>query len=358
MLIVISFDGVSDAEFEKMASDAATYPNIAAFASQAAFCGGVRTTFVSNTYPIHTGIVTGLHPAQHGIISNLLSDDGKNEVWAQEARLIKGTTVFEAARRKGLKVGAVLWPATCGAKIKWNLPELHLRPGQNRIVQQMLKGSPLFQIRAMRHFGHKLSGIEQPQLDDFTSAVAADLLRRKKPDLTLVHLLAYDGLRHKFGMSAGLEAARLSLDESLGRLMDAAPTNARFIVFSDHSHLDVQHNIDLRPIYSDALYEQCGGCAFFTRAVQDIENQPWFGRYLTQDEMNVSGYAARAAFGVAAKPGYSLSRGKYAANHGYPADYENYQVFFAASNLRHGMENLPHGDIRNVAALIARELDL
>jgi len=357
-LIVLSFDGVTNTEFEKMAADAKTYPNIAAFFAKSLYSGPIYSTFVSNTYPIHTSINTGKHPADHGIISNLLEEGPDYEVWAQEAALIKSKTILEAATEKGLDTAAILWPVTCGAKIKWNFPEVHLLPGQKRLIQHLRHGSKWLQIRALRRFGHKLKGINQPFLDDFVSAVAADLISRKHPDLTLVHLLAYDAIRHSVGMAPPLDAARASLDESLGRIMAAKRPGDAVLIFSDHGHIDIKHNINLAPIYGDGLYEQCGGSAFFNEDIKDIKEQEWFARFLTEEEMTRSGYKGRAVMGAAAKPGYSLSRGRYMANHGYPIDYPDYQVFYAAWGLARGIDNLPFDDIRNVTAIIQRELEL
>ena len=357
-LIVISFDGVSDTEFKKMAALPEKYPNIASFKTDAIYHSSVSTTFVSNTYPIHTSIITGNFPSEHGIISNTVSIKNNADIWAQEAERIKSKTIFQAAYEKGLKVGAISWPVTCGAKIKWNMPEVHIRPGQNRIIQHMRHGSIFFQLNMMRKFGHKLDGLAVPQLDDFLSAAASDLLRSKKPDLLLVHLLSYDTMRHKTGLAPQLDIARASLDESLGRLLEAAPKDAGIIIFSDHAHLDVIHNVNLAEIYGKKLYEQCGGCAFFTQPIDGIEAQPWFGRFLRQDEMENSGYEKLASYGVAAKMGYSLGRGEYAANHGYPTDYPNYQVFFAHKNMQCNVDDLPHRDIRDVHTLIVRELNL
>ena len=358
-LIVISFDGVTDKEFEKMAGDAGKYPSIAAFMSASQYTGGVPTLFVSNTYPIHTSISTGKLPTQHGVVSNLLGQNAQgHDIWAQDSSLIKTKTIFDACNEKGLKAGTIAWPVTCNAKIKWNLPEVHILPGQSRLLEQMRRGSPLFQIASFLRHKNKLKGIMEPELDDFLTSVAVDLLKQKKPDLTMLHLLAYDSIRHESGLSPNLDIARASLDTNLGRVMAAAPADAAIIIFSDHGHIDVEQTIDLEAIYGQSLYEQCSGSAFFTHPIEDIEGQPWFGRLLNAQELSSSGYSTRASFGVAAKPGFCFGKSKYAANHGYPTDYDDYNVFYAIKNNRQSTAHLPFNDIRNVTALIARELDL
>ena len=230
-LVVISFDGVKDTEFEKMANDPRRYPSIAAFMRASRYTGSVYTTFVSNTYPIHTCISTGRHPKEHGITSNLLGYADGAEVWAQEAKLIKARTIFQAAAQKGLKVGTVAWPVTCGAKITWNLPEVHPLPGQNRVREHLCHGSVIFQIQALLRHGKKLKGLKlvQPALDDFFTSVTVDLLRTKKPDMTMVHLLAYDFICHEVGICDDLDIARAAMDSNLDRILDAAGKDATVI---------------------------------------------------------------------------------------------------------------------------------
>jgi len=303
-------------------------------------------------------VSTGKLPHEHGVISNILGYKNGSEVWAQKAALIKVPTIFQAASAKGLKVGSVAWPVTCGADIKWNLPEVHPLPGQNRLLQHLRHGSPIFQIMSLLRHIKRFKGVSFPSLDDFLTSVAVDLLRRKKPDLTLLHLLAYDLICHREGLKSDkLDIARAALDHNMGRVLKAAG-DSTIIVFSDHGHLDIHENADLAAIFGDTLHEQCGGCAFFTKDIPGIKNYPWFGRFLTEIEMKQSGYANRAAFGIGAKPGYSLSKGTYKGNHGYPADYDDYRVFFAAKNGKKGIDNLPFNDIRNVGVVIDRELGL
>ena len=372
-VLVISFDSVGDKVFEAMAGDD-RYPNVAGFKRGAHYRGGLKTVFASNTYPVHTSISTGRLPKDHGVISNLLPP-GKNgeQPWAQMAKNIKAKTIWDAAREKKLSTAAMLWPVTCGAKIDYHMPEVHPEKGQNLLFRSLLYGSVFFQLAALLRHGGKLAkalgGIGQPELDDFTTSVTCDMLKRKKPDLTLVHLIAYDTIFHKAGSGGReMEIAKLAMDANLGRLLKCRGEDTA-IVFSDHSQLDVAENVNLCDIYGNAVFEQIGGSAFLDGSVhgntptgKDPGDQAWFERYLTKDEMEESGYAGKGLVGVAAKPGYVFSAGdKYKGAHGYPADYENYNVFYAVSgkNYLPGREqNWLKNRITDVTAIIARELDL
>ena len=349
-IIVISFDGVGDKEFEKLARDSKNYPNIAKFKEQSLYRGNLKTIFVSNTQPVHTTISTGKLPREHGVISNYQRPNSHR--WVRKAKKIRSVTIWDMANKRSMDTAAIFWPVTCGAKIRWNMPG-------------MCVGSHLFQLRSLLKHGRELIGInrqaQQPYLDNFAAAVACDLFRTHSPDLTLIHLLAYDAIRHKVGSkSEELNIARKSLDKNLGLILAAADKRT-VLICSDHSHLDVEHTIDLDDRFGADLYEQCGGCAFFKRRMDDIESYPWFGRFLTRNEMEESGYADLAACGIAARVGYSFGNVAYMSNHGYPADYEDYRVFYAVRGEAFTPGSLVSasvGDVREVTEVVMRELGL
>ena len=358
-IVVVSFDGVKDSQFKQMAKESDTYPNIAKFMNESVYKGGVRSVFVSNTYPIHTTVSTGKLAREHGVISNFTVTGGKRR-WAQLARDIRVKTIWDAAAEHNLTTAAIFWPVTCGAiNIKWNMPEAHTHGRENQIAESLRHGSALFQIKALARHGSKLNFRDLTSLDSFSTAVTCDLLRKQQPDLTLLHLLAYDIISHRYSTrSPEINAALKSLDISLGKIM-AAAGDTPVLVFSDHGHLDVFESVDLRHVFGDILYEQCGGCAFFTQTPADIENQLWFGRFLTEQEMQDSGYSTVAACGIAAKPGYCFSEKQYKSNHGYPVDYDDYSVFYALKSeaaLQGLSEN--YGDVRDVTGIITRELGI
>ena len=347
-----------------MAKDANNYPNISALKDRLTYKNKVKTVFVSNTYPIHTSISTGKVPGQHGITSNV---NNKTSSWAMEEKLIKSKTIWQAAKEKKLTTAAFLWPVTCGAKINWHMPEVHLQKGQSRLVQQLRHGSKTFQVSSlMKHkkLISKMSDIEnnQPALDNFTTASVCSLLERKKPDLVLVHLIAYDHICHQTGPEptlpediANLEIAKKSLDENLGRLLKLWRDDV--LIFSDHSQLPVNDTINLNSLYRNESFLQLGGSAFGNKFDISLPEQHWFGRYLTKEEMKESGYAGRYAFGIAAKRGFNFGEKPVRGDHGYPTDYNNYSTFYGI-NKKIKYEDKLKGSVLDVTAIIAKELGL
>ncbi|MCL1924313.1 MAG: alkaline phosphatase family protein [Defluviitaleaceae bacterium] len=360
-LLVISFDAVADYVFNEMASDENLYPNIAKFKKNSYYRDKVTTSFISNTYPIHTTISTGKPPKKHGIIGNKLND-GRGP-WAQEGKLIKCKTIWQAAKEKKLKTAALLWPVTCGEKIDYHLPEVHVNRGENRLIKHLKYGSPIFQIKGMLKHIKLLQGFSENSmgknniainLDRFTTNIASDLFKSsKKVDLALVHLISYDTIFHHVGSKGkALAHAKKSLDENLGKLLKA--WRGKVLVFSDHAQLDVEETVNLHKLYGNIVHQQ-GGSAFFKREVEGIEKMPWFGRFLTEEELDYAGY--KGFMGIAAKIGYSFVTLKFKGDHGYPVDYPNYNTFYTFYGSKLDKSKLI-GHITDVTYIIAKELGL
>lgn len=360
-LLVISFDGISDTVFEEMAQSG-QFPSISRFKGNSTYVGGVKTVFVSNTYPIHTSVSTGKLPKDHGITSNILQSMGhSNDKWAQLESLIKSKTIWQAAKEKGLKTAAFLWPVTCGAKINYHIPEVHLLKSQNRILSQLKHGSKLFQLKLFLKYRKQLAKIQnietsQPTLDNFITASVASLLKKKKPSLTLVHLIAYDTICHEVGPNDNdkLYLAKKAMDDNLAKLLRV--WKGDILIFSDHSQLSVNETINLNVLYN-SNFVQMGGCAFGNNVPLNLENQYFFGRYLTKEEMHESGYAGIFAFGIAAKSGFSFGEKPVKGDHGYPTTYENYNTFYAINkeiDYKHKLKN----SVLDVTAIIAKELGI
>ena len=270
------------------------------------------------------------------------------------AEYIKAETIWDAAAKNGLTTASIFWPITCGAKnINWNMPEVHTHGSENQIVEALRLGNRKFQLSALLRHGTKLRGFCPIHLDNFISSVASDLIKKNRPDLTLIHLFAYDLISHLVGSrDEELNRARKSLDKSLGKIMESAE-NSDILVFSDHGHFDVSETIDLCRLFGSKLYEQCGGSAFFTQQPEDVEKYSWFERFLSEQEMDESGYAGLAGCGIAAKKGYCFAEEKqYRSNHGYPADYEDYNVFYAFLSRDTSLPKPKYGDVRDITAII------
>ncbi|MDR2655144.1 MAG: ectonucleotide pyrophosphatase/phosphodiesterase [Oscillospiraceae bacterium] len=353
-LLIISFDAVGDHLFEELLR----LKNFAAFAAQCTAARGVSSVFLTNTYPVHASVATGLSPGRHGVISNTEPFPGAFPRWNYHARRLKAVPLWKAAHSAGLRSAAVLWPVTGGAKeIRYNLPELMVQPGQSQLIENMREGSRFMQLRLWLRYGHLMNGLTQPDLDNFSTACMLNILKSHRPELAFMHWTAYDTLCHKYGEESAVKEALPALDKNLGLLLNAAGDGASVILFSDHAQIDLKHEILPNDIlvgmgllkkapekgYEEgATYiECCGGSAFMhpgragfdmlkeiRRRIQELEG---FERFLTTDELLECG-RPELPFGFCAKPGFSFEifgKGEK-GQHGYPRGYDNYGVFYMA----------------------------
>jgi hypothetical protein len=372
-LLIISFDAVGDDEFERLAG----YPAIGAFIKSAAVYRDVSTVFVSNTYPIHTSVATGLPPGQHGLRANTEARPVRDPVWNSNEDGIQTRTLWQAAREEGIDTAAVFWPVTAYSKtIRWNMPEVLARPGKSQLLTSLRAGSPLTQLQLFLKHRKLFEGVKQPQLDNFATACMCDILRRKKPGLALIHFTAYDTLCHMHGKGGReLDTAFEALDKNLAALLEAAKDEGDVLIFSDHSQINVHTVVTINDLICDmepdeCFFECCGGSAFFhsnglsewriDEVKRRVEKSEGFRRFLMPEEMRQSGYQGHAAFGIAAQAGYCYEAypKDIKATHGYALDMPDYKVFYMARGF--GLKSGEHtgGSLLDIAPLVAKRLKL
>lgn len=356
-LLLVSFDAVGSDELTILRE----LPNFKRIFANGSIFPNLKTVFISNTYPVHSSIATGVVPGEHGLNSNImLQPHNPNPWWNYDSRQLKAEPIWDTASKYGLKTAAVMWPVTAYAEnINWNIPEIVIREGESQIWANLRTGSKFIQIFTYLRHSNLLRGIEQPERDRFATACMQDIINFKHPDLMLMHLTAYDSLCHVHGRGSKetLEAMR-EMDGFLGKLADACGKDTTTIVFSDHSQLNVHTAVDPNRVLGSlghldyhedgtvsnerAFFQNQDGSSFcFSRnltqeqlaAVRNaVLADPGVNRLLTEEEMQESGFAGKAEFGICAKEGYYFKKvNDEKATHGYPTDYPNYDVFFAIS---------------------------
>ena len=383
-MLVISFDAVGDRELNILAQ----YPAVSAFMKNATIHRDVSSIFVTNTYPIHTSIATGVLPNVHGITANTKPFPDEYPIWSQDERDIRLKTIWQAAFEKGIETAAVLWPVTGYSKtIRYNIPEIHKRPNEHQLVANLKSGSKLLQIQMLLRHGKFLKSASQPNLDDFATHCLVDIIKKHNPGLALIHLFAYDALCHKYGKgSSELEFVFKSLDRNLALLLDAVGKDRDVLIFSDHSQINVHTSVNLNkmlvkmglltwdgtkflPGDSGCFIECCGGSAFFHAgsltipSIKEIRNKisktEGFRRFLTAQEMRDSGQTA--VFGFCAQDGYCYETFPtgHKATHGYPLDMPDYNVFYMirGAGFLPGKVNYG-GSILDITPIIANSLGL
>lgn len=243
-VMIISLDAVgrSDLEFMK------TLPNFRRFLDSAALCPHVNSVYPSLTYPAHTSIITGRMPKNHGVINNTrLQPKRERPDWVYQRKWIRGTTLYDEAKKKGIETAALLWPVVGRSKIKYAVPEVMVtRKWQNQILVNAFNGPVRYQLDLNRRFGHLRDGIRQPALDNFIQASALYTIRKYNPGLFLLHLTDVDTNRHIYGVHhEKVKDALRRHDGRLGEIMMALSetgdmNDTSVIILGDHYQKDAE----------------------------------------------------------------------------------------------------------------------
>ena len=254
-LIIISFDCLSEHDVPLLKE----LPNFKDFIEKSSYCTTVETIYPSVTYPCHATIVTGNFPNRHGIVNNTFIQPGRTSPdWYWHRRHIKGTTLYDEAKKAGMKTAALLWPVTAKADIDYNMPEIFAnRPWYHQIPVSLFNGTPKYQLEMNSKFGHVRNGLSQPELDDFVLESTVETIKTRKPELMLIHFVDLDSQRHMYGFSS--KEAKEALhrhDQRLGRIIEAIKEagiieDTTIVLLGDHSALDESKVVKLNVLFKE-----------------------------------------------------------------------------------------------------------
>ncbi len=384
-LIVISFDCLAALDFPMLEK----LPNFKKLLEKGSYCKNVQTIYPSVTYPCHATIVTGRYPVNHRVINNTFLQPGRvSPDWYWQRRHVKGTTLYDEAKKAGMKTAALLWPVTARAKIDYNMPEIFAnRIWHNQIAVSLWNGSPLFQLQMNLRYGRIRKGLNQPELDDFVLESTVDTITSKKPHLLLVHFTDLDTQRHYHGVESEEALAAIHRhDERLGRIMKAIEEsgiseNTTLVALGDHSALNESKAVKLNVLLQEnglikvsnkgkikdwkAYCKSCDGSAYiYLKDKQDkatyskvkeilhslvMNKRNGIESVLSGEEAAQLGADREASFMLEAQQGFYFKEffdGDYIdeitpedvrekrytyASHGYSPQKENYHTVFIAS---------------------------
>jgi predicted AlkP superfamily pyrophosphatase or phosphodiesterase len=249
-VLVVSVDGMGASWYVAPPANL-RIPNLQRLMAEGSYAEGVEGVYPSVTYPSHTTLVTGRVPGEHGVYSNLSSREaGKNpNDWFWFAESIKVPTLWDEAQQHGLTSAAVFWPATTGARITWNIPEIwdpaKGMAGDPLYVAKFATPGLLFE--AAMELGPPKAGGD----DDVTrTRLAAFVLKKHKPNLLLLHLAALDEAEHGYGPQSAEAITTLeNIDSRLGDLLAAVKEagledSTDVYIVSDHGFLPVEREVN------------------------------------------------------------------------------------------------------------------
>ena len=256
--VLVSLDGFSAA----LAADASLrVPALRGLAARGLSAAGLRPAFPSVTWPCHTTLVTGASPARHGILGNEVLDRARDRLLRHEGDACemppRVPTLWDAVAGAGLRAAALCWPKTRGVTtLADNVPEF-----LDQALFEAWASRPLWdEGRALglpleRYAEWSTVRTLNPLQDWLTLKLARHVLRRRPPDLLLVHFLTLDSFQHEFGPAS--PEARWALehvDGMVGALLADLEASGRLettdvIVLGDHGFVEVSR----RCLPNDAL---------------------------------------------------------------------------------------------------------
>ena len=324
------------------------------------------------TYVVHSTMVTGVWPDKHGVTHNHPLQpfvENRNQMWYWFRDDLKVPTIYDAVKEAGMKTAGILWPVTARSSIDFNMPEIVAINRENQAIKILKNGSPFFCIRMQLKYGHIRKGIAQPFLDDFSTTCAVDIIKRKKPNLLLLHLIDLDDTKHRYGTnSPEVHETVMRMDQRLGQIVNAVEEagigeDTVFIVIGDHGQINVNYRVHLNNLLEEqnlingnmwrAYFQIIGGAAYLHIKPGDQEAEKTalavLEKAIKMDEYGIESFFTRneldglhvdqsVKYMVEAKEGYcfvdSLSDrmiddlGKLGisyATHGFSPDKESYK---------------------------------
>lgn len=250
-VVLISLDALFDQDLPLMRQQ----PFFGEFLAHASGCTHVRTVYPALTYPAHTTLVTGVDPRQHGIGHNQPHHpelEASMRPWYWDRAQVKVPNLFDAVKEAGGSCASVLWPVTGKTKsIRWNFPEVLALPGENQTWKMLRYGTPLWLLQMeLRHRSERVS-LREPYLSDYATILLKDVIASHAPDLSAVHLVDLDDMRHHHGVfNRETRKAIQRLDHRAAEIwetMQHTPgmEGAALCLVSDHGQADVRETVSL-----------------------------------------------------------------------------------------------------------------
>ena len=267
-VVLISIDGLAAYHLNNPELE---LPNIRALAHRGVWAENGRTVFPSVTHPSHATIITGVSPRIHGVLNNRMTNRLSGESFhvseKSRAQSIEVPTLFDAAKKKGLKTMAMFWPETKGdSSVDFNVAHEHQPPrydGQGRLDPVIARPEFLSELRSagvpidlyFRWYGDfALNGARDIILANATSYV----IRRHRPQLVATLISVTDSTQHRYGADHYLsQAALTTADHCVGILREAVKAagiedKTTFIITADHGFHSVEHEVNVYPLLSAA----------------------------------------------------------------------------------------------------------
>jgi predicted AlkP superfamily pyrophosphatase or phosphodiesterase len=291
-VLIISVDGMKPEYVLQADSKGLKVPYLRSLVSHGVYADGVTGVWPTVTYPSHTTLITGVSPAQHGILDNLQFDPQRHfdGAWYWYAQQIRVSTLWEAAHSAGMATASVGWPVTVGATtIDYLIPEYwritgateDLNPSDRYLMTAVSRPLGLLEQLQTSVGPYMLGNDTTLHGDEIKTRYAVEIIRQHKPAFMTVHLSSLDDAEHEYGVFSGHANEDLeAIDAMLARLTAAARASdpsTIVAVVSDHGFMPLTHTLNLYvPFVKAGLIDTTQDAAGGTLRITSWKAQPWF----------------------------------------------------------------------------------
>src|SRR2546421_699825 len=214
-VIIITIDGFAA---YNMKDKNAPIPTLRKLAEEGAVAEGMKVCNPSVTWPNHTTLISGVRPDKHGVLFNgILMRPGVGMPVAVDSKrdgseLVGVQTVPDILHKAGMRCGEINWPCTRNSpsyedsfsdvpeQVKWMTPKLR---------------EELVALKELPDATDKTWGpLSAARKDQVWAAAACQVIKARKPNLLLLHLLVTDGLQHKYGPQTPGAMAAIAMADS------------------------------------------------------------------------------------------------------------------------------------------------
>ncbi|WP_454041038.1 alkaline phosphatase family protein [Cellulosimicrobium sp. Marseille-Q8652] len=243
----------------------------------------LATVLPAVTCSVQSTMLTGLSPAQHGIVGNgwYFRELGDVYLWRQHNRLVEGEKLWEAARsaRDGYSSANVCWWYAMGMSTDVTITPRPIYHADGRKSPDAYVRPPALHDDLVERFGEfPLFTYWGPTASIASSRWIVDatrhVLRTHAPDLTMTYVPHLDYDLQRFGPNdPRAHAAAAELDATLAPLLDeCANQGVTVLVVSEYGIADAD-----RPVHLNRILRREGLLEVY---VQDGKEQldPWASR--------------------------------------------------------------------------------
>ena len=251
-VILVSVDGLMPEAYLSPDAHGLQVPTLRELARQGAWSDGAKSVFPTVTYPAHTSIATGVNPGTHGIVTNEAWDpvEQNDGGWRWYAEDIRATTLWDAARKRGLRTALVWWPVTVGARGTVVVPEIWRSGTPEDVKLARALATPGILDAVEKRFPNFLAGFTPPGVqDESLTDIAVHAIETVRPHLLMLHIFEVDTKTHDYGLwSPEANAAIENADRQIARLIAAAKKagiweQTALVIVSDHGFLPITERV-------------------------------------------------------------------------------------------------------------------